>query len=243
MNKALIRERFARNLKSYNQNAKIQNKMAQRLISFSDKNDYEKIFEIGCGTGLLTEKAVKALNFKIYDAVDIIEACREYTEPLDDRIEFRCLDIESVKVFEDKYDLIISNAVFQWFENVEDIINKLMQTLNPGGVLLFSTFGKENFRQIKNVTGKTLNYKSKEDFDVILKKFPHKIEEEICELSFEKPVEVLKHLKLTGVNSLESQAWTKSDMFKFEKEYNSTCSGRPILTYNPIYIKILNCPK
>ena len=56
MNKALIRERFARNLKSYNQNAKIQNKMAQRLISFSDKNDYEKIFEIGCGTGLLTEK-------------------------------------------------------------------------------------------------------------------------------------------------------------------------------------------
>ena len=49
MNKELIRKRFARNLDTYSDNAKIQKIMAERLFSFLEKRDItlcENIFMI-----------------------------------------------------------------------------------------------------------------------------------------------------------------------------------------------------
>lgn len=63
MNKNLIQKRFAKNLNTYNDNAKIQKIMAEKLVSLSDRKDYDSILEIGCGTGLLTEKVLKKLYF------------------------------------------------------------------------------------------------------------------------------------------------------------------------------------
>ena len=42
MNKDLIQSRFAKNLKTYNENARIQKRMAERLITFLNKNNYAK---------------------------------------------------------------------------------------------------------------------------------------------------------------------------------------------------------
>ena len=69
--------------------------------------------------------------------------------------------------------------------------------------------------------------------------FPNSlIEREIHIMAFDSPKDVLKHLQLTGVNSVESQRWTKKDLTKFENGYKNLCNRRPMLTYNPIYIKI-----
>ena len=64
MNKELIQKRFTKNLKTYNDNAKIQKIMAEKLLSYLDNNYYNNILEIGCGTGLLTSLAVQKLQFK-----------------------------------------------------------------------------------------------------------------------------------------------------------------------------------
>ena len=66
------------------------------------------------------------------------------------------------------------------------------------------------------------------------------IEPEIHIMAFDSPKDVLRHLQLTGVNGVESTAWTKKDLIKFENGYKNLCSSRPTLTYNPIYIKITN---
>ena len=55
---------------------------------------------------------------------------------------------------------------------------------------------------------------------------------------FEDAKAVLRHLQATGVNGIENKSWTKGDLEKFEKAYKSLCVKRPMLTYNPIYIKI-----
>lgn len=41
MNKNLIQKRFAKNLNTYNDNAKIQKIMAEKLVSLSDRKDYD----------------------------------------------------------------------------------------------------------------------------------------------------------------------------------------------------------
>lgn len=240
MNKDLIQKRFAKHLETYNENAKVQKKMAQKLITLLNKKEFENILEIGCGTGLLTELVNQNITFSNYKANDIVEDCNSFINEINPNIDFVASDIEEfIKTSDEKYDLIISNAAFQWVDNLENFIEKLTQKLRPNGVLLFSTFGKENFREIFFISGKTLPYYSAGEIETMLSEYNPTIEQEIHILAFKTPRDILKHFKLTGVNSLEATSWTKSDMSKFEKEYNSLCFHAPTLTYNPIYVRIL----
>ena len=237
MNKDLIQKRFAKNLDTYNDNAKIQKRMAERLLSFLDKKEFSSILEIGCGTGFLTSLLNKDFKFEKYTANDIVPDCEKYIKEINPNIDFIADDIElAVKNSDKKYDLIISNAAFQWVENLESFINLLVSKLNKGGILLFSTFGPENFREVNFVLGKTLPYYSVNELDEMLKNYDKKIEQEMHVMAFKTPKDILKHIKSTGVNALEMVSWTKSDMQKFENGYNNFCSKFPTLTYHPIYV-------
>ena len=241
MNKDLIQKRFAKNLDTYNDNAKIQKKMAERLLSFLDRKDFDDILEIGCGTGFLTQLVNEKFSFKTYTANDIVESCEKYVKEINPKINFIPADIEkAVENSDKKYDLIISNAVFQWVENLESFIKLLVSKLNEGGILLFSTFGPENFREVNFVLGKTLPYYSANELQEIIKDYKNIVEQEMHVMAFKTPKDILKHIKSTGVNALEMVSWTKTDMQKFENGYNNFCSGIPTLTYHPIYVKIEN---
>lgn len=239
MNKNLIHDRFAKNLKNYEENAKIQKRMAERLFSFVSNKKPNKILELGCGTGFLTKIASKNLDFEIYKAIDIVENCKDYINKINTNIEFINIDIEEfLKTNTETFDLIISNASLQWLDNFEETIKRLQAQLNPNGELIFSTFGKENFREIYHIVGTTLNYFSPQE---IQKMFPNSfVETEIHIMAFETPIDVLKHLQLTGVNGIESRTWTKKDLISFENAYKNLCNKRAMLTYNPIYIKIFS---
>ena len=64
-----------------------------------------------------------------------------------------------------------------------------------------------------------------------------KAKETTEELLFNSPVEVLKHMRLTGVNAISESSWTKRDLNKFCKSYeNFMQNNKYILTYNPYYI-------
>lgn len=239
MNKELIKIRFSNKLSTYSENAGIQRKMAEKLISYLKKNTFDNILEIGCGTGLLTELAVEKLDFKTYTANDIVEDCQKFIKKINSDINFVSGDIEELILESSKkYDLIISNASLQWVDDFEHVVNNLLAKLTKGGILLFSTFGSENFREIYFVMGKKLNYYSKSELERLFGEHIEKSEEEIHIMSFKTPKDVLKHLHLTGVNAIESKSWTKKDMKNFENGYNNFCSNRPTLTYNPIYIML-----
>ena len=239
MNKTLMIKRFAKNLEHYNDNAKIQKQMAEKLLSFINKCKFDSVLEIGCGTGLMTSLAVNKISYKKYIANDIVPDCEKFIKNIDSNIEVRIGDVETIiKNSCEKYDLIISNASFQWIEDLESFIETLINRLKPNGILLFSTFGMENLREIRYITGKGLNYYSYSELCNLLKNSKYRAEEEIRVINFKTPSDVLKHLKYTGVNSISSEQWTKKDLKSFENEYNNFCSNRPSLTYHPIYVMI-----
>ena len=239
LNKELIHDRFAKNLKSYDENAKIQKRMAERLITFVQKKQPQKILEIGCGTGFLTELINKNLQFELYKAIDIVEECKDFVKKINPAIIFTSEDVEDfIKTNDEKFDLIISNATLQWISEFKGVINSLKERLNPQGELVFSTFGNENFREIYHVMGTTLNYYSLSELSEM---FPNSlIVPEIHIMAFKSPKDVLKHLQLTGVHAIENKAWTKKDLLNFENGYTNLCVKRPTLTYNPIYIRIIS---
>ena len=74
LDKNLIKENFKKSLKTYEDNAFIQKKMAIKLAGLIKRNNFCSILEIGSYTGLLTKEINKKFNFKKYVAIDIVNS-------------------------------------------------------------------------------------------------------------------------------------------------------------------------
>lgn len=247
VNKELVKQRFEKNLSTYADNAVVQKHTASELMaSLINKlgavglasPTYSKTLEIGCGTGTLTKEILKQLIFDELFVNDIVKNSLS-TEITSDKIKNLYGDCEKIP-FPQGLDLVISNATFQWLHNLPAVLDKIHESLNENGILAFNTFEEWNLYQIKTLTGKALNYYKKTELEKILSKNFKIIysNSETIEIEFNSAQEVLKHLKLTGVNSLGTNSWTKTDLKKFQEKYNllfKNDKGKLILTYKPVY--------
>lgn len=229
IDKSLVKKRFSKSLKTYNDNAYIQKIMAKELIELLPKNNYNSILEVGSATGILTKEIVEKLKFEKYTANDIVENSKKYIDEIIPNNKFIIGDIEEIN-FECKYDLIIANAVLQWCNDIDLTIKKLTNYLNKDGIIAVSVFGKDNLKEIKNLF--KLKTPVPTSFSYIEKEY---------KLLFDSPIDVLKHIKYTGANSLIEFKFTKSLLKSFEEQYKTlyASDGKVVLTYNPLYIVIV----
>lgn len=151
LNKLRLTEHFSQAAAEYDEYANVQKKMADYLISLSSPSKkITTILEIGCGTGLLTKKIAAAFPAAAILATDISPAMLAYAKKQlsnYDNIQFQVQDGEKISD-SNKYDLIISNAVFQWFTNYETAFTAIYNSLKSNGQLFFSTFGPNTFKEL-----------------------------------------------------------------------------------------------
>lgn len=242
LNKDLVKFRFKKSIDTYDNSAVIQKDMAGLLI---DKilsncgNDFSKIFEFGVGTGFLSKNILDKISFKDYCANDIIEESEFCIKNIIKDASFLAGDIEKIEI-DEKFDLVLSNAVMQWIIDVDELLFKIHDCLSKDGYFAFTTFGEKNFIEIKETTGVSLKYLKSETlkekcsglFDIVA------FEENIQTLYFNSPLDVLKHIKLSGTNGIKSLNWTVSKLKDFDNYYRKSFSlGEKVtLTYNPIYV-------
>ena len=238
INPKLIKNQFEKSLDTYNKNAVVQQIMAEKLVEETAKikTDYDNILELGSGAGLLTKELIKKLYFKTYSANDLVEKSKSYISEIIPDTVFYCGNAQRIKPSK-KMDLIISNAMFQWFKDLEKVSSVYKNLLNKGGILAFSTFSPENFKEIRALTGLTLDYKSLQEIKNIFAKNYEVIylEEFTHTLSFTTPLELLAHMKNTGVNSLTAQHWTFKEVEDFCDKYKALYPNIS-LTYSPIIV-------
>jgi malonyl-CoA O-methyltransferase len=160
LNKKLVRQHFDRHAFEYDRYAAVQSKMAIQLMEmvhqFSPKKQFNRILEIGCGTGILTKMIQKHWSSAHITAVDIsAEMINQTKVKLGERakeIRFITEDAEelaSASLLQGEYDLIISNAAFQWFQQPAETVKSLLSNLqSPNGIFAFSTFGPRTFYEL-----------------------------------------------------------------------------------------------
>ena len=144
-----IIESFSKHVKTYDKHAHLQKNMAERLASLLPETPSDRILELGCGTGVFTRHILARpigtlmLNDIAPAMIDRLKAQNEVppnTLVITGNAEY--LDFPRV-------DMIVANAVFQWFHNPKRTIRRLTSALTPGGRLIFSTFGPQTLKEFR----------------------------------------------------------------------------------------------
>lgn len=243
IDKPLVGERFGAAVKSYESHAEVQGLIARRLASMLDDMDTRAIFarpgarilEAGCGTGLLTRR-VAAMNagaeLMLWDIME--QPCFELPECA----SYTCTDAEMAirRTEEASLDIIVSASTIQWFNSPERFAAACMRALKPGGMLAVSTFGRDNLPEIRRACGTGLHLCDTDTWRAALGSIP---DAEIVEITtcvlrsrFDSPMELLRHLSLTGVNAITRRGNARAVAAAMKADDD----GRFTLSYQPIFI-------
>lgn len=223
--KDLVRKNFSKSSHNYDNYAIVQKHMANELMeNFAENFSELKILEIGSGTGILTEKLIKKFPNSKITLLDIsssmIEICKG---KFGDRLIYLVEDAEKFE-FKEKFDLIISNATFQWFNNLEETIINYKKKLNSGGKIFFSTFAQGTYKELnESFISVSKEYKYSQNFksEEQLKKLGKIIKSECYYEEFPSLLDFLKSIKGIGAqSSLENKKNISYGIIKkVEKEY------------------------
>ncbi len=149
---------FNRHAHEYDQYAHVQLQMVHSLIGKMKENrlsaDRRNILEIGCGTGRLTEQLAIQFPQAHIVALDLsermIEQAKTRLSALPTQVTWVQADAEAwVQQSQTTFDLIISNATFQWFTDTAITIKRLLSLLNEQAVLAFATFLPGTFVELE----------------------------------------------------------------------------------------------
>lgn len=244
MDKNLIAERFGKATDTYTHEASVQRQIASKMIGLLAKHlptgSCKSAVEFGCGTGTYSRLLLHTLQpqqLLLNDISARMQRCCQ--ELLNERVSFLSGDAETLP-FPKETELITSCSTLQWFEQPETFFHRCNNYLAHQGYFAFSTFGQQNMKEIRQLTGSGLPYRSLEELKTSLATIYDIVhaEEELISLSFDAPMQVLYHLKRTGVTGTTQHCWTRKNLQEFCTQYvqHFGSSTNVSLTYHPIYI-------
>ena len=242
-----IGRRFSRASATYDEAAIAQRHIAARLaddlVQYRKESSFSpgRALEIGCGTGLLTRHLLRLYPDALWTLNDIQSAGAEKALGYCPKgTEFICKDAETLEG-DNHYSLIASASTFQWLAEPSQFVRKLAAWQSAGDVLLFSTFLADTLKEIRDLTGQGLHYPAMEQWrDWLAQDYHiHAMEQERLTLSFDSPLEVLQHLKQTGVTATQNGVWTRGKLRSFCEAYRCFYQNernQVIITYQPLYV-------
>lgn len=234
INKETIKRNFSRYAHCYDRYAAIQNRCAQQLISKVTKRCFAKILDIGCGTGNFTSILRDSFPLAEIKAIDIspqmIKVAKQKLKGK--KVEFIAADAETFD-FKEKFDLISSNAAFQWFQDLKATCRRYASILSQGGCILFSTFGPRTFfelnKSLSDFYGKDLplsaaGFPSAAEINAILSDsfYGVTLEEVVYKEKYASLSDLLNNIKYCGSRGngyAAGKFWLPAAMRQIEKLY------------------------
>lgn len=114
------------------------------LLHWLDPRPGERILDVGCGEGYLSEKIASC--GAIITGIDISHTAiaRAKKRTKGKSLEFREIDAEKLDYPEASFDKIVSFCVIEHLSDDEKVLSKLAKILRPGGRLFFSADSLSN---------------------------------------------------------------------------------------------------
>jgi len=273
-----VLRRFSAGATRYEAHAHAQRLSAVDLLAYTgaslgpapDRGRAFKILEPGCGTGLYTRMLLDAFPTASILGIDVSEAMIRVARKMaddqgwssaatgrdapglvvaadDPRVRFAVADAEEIAA--GSYDLVTSNAVFQWFLSLPRTLARMASLLPGGGLLTFSFFGPETYAELGNALRAAVDghgrpgaaagrdapdfvaataFHSREDLSVALSgAFPRwDIVERRYHQEFPSLADLLRSIRYTGTRGGGGrESWSPGKLARVEEAYRGREGG------------------
>lgn len=150
-----LRRAFERASAGYDRAAVLQADVRTRLLA---RLEYVKlapqvIVDAGCGTGHASRELKRRYPRARVIALDIAPGMlraalrqRSWWRPF----ERVCADAVRMPLPDASVDLLYSNLMLQWIDDLEGVFAEFRRVLRPRGLLTFSTFGPDTLRELRS---------------------------------------------------------------------------------------------
>lgn len=99
----------------------------------------KKVLDLGCGYGWHCKYAAECGAGEVL-GIDLSERmiAEAKLRNADEKIRYEVCGLDSYTYPEQEYDLVVSNLVLHYIEDLDDIYRKVFRTLKPGGIFIFN---------------------------------------------------------------------------------------------------------
>jgi len=163
IDKRLMRRAFERAAHSYDQAALLQREVSQRLLERLDlvKLAPAVVLDVGCGTGsgtrALARRYPEARVLGLDIAQTMLQVARQGDAWWRRKLPFLSGsvpqyiggDLERLPLPTASVNLLCSNLALQWCDDLPAAFAEFRRVLAPGGLLMFSTFGPDTLRELR----------------------------------------------------------------------------------------------
>lgn len=160
MYKEKIAAAFNRGAPTYGEYARHQQEWAHELLKLLPDKHFLKILDLGCGDGFLLKEL--SLRFPLAELTGL-----DISPGMIKRAEEKLSQVKDLKLIKadmerweenEQFDLILSNASFQWIEDPKAMVNKIEHSLSPGGHFIFCTLGPQSLKQWRELYDSAFEY-------------------------------------------------------------------------------------
>lgn len=198
----------------YDDYAFMQRRTARDLLTHMNSHPAQRILELGCGTGIYTELLLGTFTEASVEAVDISKEMLQCAgkKIISPAVHFRLADAEELEG--QSYDLITSNAAFQWFRHLRRTLARYANMLTANGMLSFSFFGPGTYRELNSVLQDTAGVRMASDNFLCGEELAVMLETEYRDWTIEKKhyTHVFPSLRELLLNIKYTSRWETNDV-------------------------------
>jgi malonyl-CoA O-methyltransferase len=201
IDKRLVRSSFEKAAAGYDAAAVLQHEVCRRMLARLDyiKHQPAAILDAGCGTGNVIARAAAAIPQATLVALDIALAMVQRASarvPWWQRLTGHavlpvCGDIERLPLRTGGIGMVWSNLALQWVNEPQHAFAEMRRVLAPGGLLMFSTFGPDTLKELRQAYEVDRYNHVNRFIDM------HDLGDMLLHAGFAEPVMDMEHITLT----------------------------------------------
>jgi malonyl-CoA O-methyltransferase len=153
LDRVAIRRHFAKASATYDESAVLAEQLRDQMIGRLDWINFtpEAILDLGCGTGhgaaRLAARWPKARIVALDSSPAMLREATRLNVEL--QIEWLLGEAEALPLPEAGFDLVFSNLMLPWCEDLDAVFDEIARVLRPHGLFTFTTFGPDTLVELR----------------------------------------------------------------------------------------------
>lgn len=154
LERAAVRRAFDDASGSYDASAVLQQEVGDRMMERLDLVSIrpDTVLDAGCGTGRTAQALLRRYRGCRVVGLDLSEGMLKRARRR--RARFRaprpvCADVARLPLADDSVDLLFSNLMLQWCNDLDAVFAEFRRVLRPRGLVSFSTFGPDTLSELR----------------------------------------------------------------------------------------------